>query len=198
MFSACVRQRRAMMTHELINLTMRNASRGSTLISWSGIKHLAIILGVACAVPVQVFTACSIQSIRVDNLSCHLPLISYTHHSLIYRFQAMQSDPKTFGTKMHGVLNGPQKNGTRVGGKKARFYAAYLVKWLLWNRKIKRRRSNKRKKGFHTYKSHICDWCEKISCGRCWIRLLLRSLQTKWKVILWERENQKGKAGHEY
>ena len=36
---------------------------------------------------------------------------SYTRHRFIYQFQVMQGDLKRFGTKMHGVLNVPQKLG---------------------------------------------------------------------------------------
>ena len=48
-----------------------------------------------------------------------------------------------------------------------------------------------------TYKL-ITDKRENTCSGRCSIRLLLRSLQIKWKFILLERENEKGKTGHEY
>ena len=51
MFSACARQMCAMMTS-----------------SSCGIKQLATILGIACAVLVQVFTPCLIQSTHADNL----------------------------------------------------------------------------------------------------------------------------------
>ena len=74
----------------------------------------------------------------------------------------MQSDPKTFGTKMHGVLNGPQKMGPEWG---VRVLHSTQLTWL--NKRYEKRKKQQKKKVSHTYKEYISDWCGKISCGRC-------------------------------
>ena len=93
---------------------------------------------------------------------------------------------------MHVVLNGPQK----IGQEWDSTGDSTQLTWL--NNCQGKKQGTKEKEVPHTYKVPIHDWCEDISFGRCWIRLLLRSLQTKWKFILWKRENRQGKTGHEY
>ena len=57
----------------------------------------------------------------------------------------MQSDPKAFGTKMHGVLNGPQKMGPEWV---VRVLDSTQLTWLndCYEKKKKKKRKRKKKK----------------------------------------------------
>ena len=65
----------------------------------------------------------------------------------------MQSDPKTFGTKMHGVLNGPQKMGPGWGVRV--LYSTQLT-WLnKCNEKKKKKKQPKKKSLSHLQIVHL-------------------------------------------